>query len=68
MTLARPVRQAEPISPQTLEKIFLQVDLKSEEQLVAWVALIFAFHLLLRKSNLVPNTQREFNPEKQLSR
>ena len=68
LTLARPIRQAKPIDPATLEKMFTQVDLNSEEQLVAWVALIFAFHLLLLKSNLVPNTQREFDPEKQLSR
>ena len=68
MTLARPVRQAEPITPQILERMFKQVDLRSEEQLVAWVALIFAFHLLLHKSNLVPNTQNSFDPNKQLSR
>ena len=68
MTLARPTKQAEPITPQILEKMFVHVDLKSEEQLVAWVALIFAFNLLLRKSNLVPDSQKKFDPHKQLVR
>ena len=68
LTLARPIKQAEPITPHILEKMFLKVDLKSEEQMVAWVAIIFGFHLLLRKSNLVPDTQREFDPEKQIAR
>ena len=30
--------------------------------------IIFAFHMLLRKSNLVPNTQKSFDPSKQLAR
>ena len=68
LILARPVKQAAPLDPEILEKMFLQVNLKSEEQLVAWVALIFAFHLLLRKSNLVLDTQGEFDPHKQLAR
>ena len=68
MTLARPVKQAAPITPQILEKMFVHVNTKSEEQLVAWVALIFAFNLLLRKSTLVPNTQNSFDPHKQLAR
>ena len=63
LVLARPVKQAEPIDPEILEKMFLKVNLNSEEQMVTWVALILAFHLLLRKSNLVPDTQKEFNPE-----
>ena len=68
MTLARPIRQATPITLQILEKMFTYVNLNSEEQLLAWVALIFAFHLLLRKSNLVSVTQKEFDPSKQLVR
>ena len=68
LTLARPVRQAEPITPQILEKIFTQVDITSQEQVVAWTALLYCFHMLLRKSNLVPDTQSKFDPDKQLSR
>ena len=38
MTLARPTMQVQPITPDILERMFTYVDLKSEEQLVAWVA------------------------------
>ena len=68
LELARPIKQAEPITVEILEKMFLKVNLNSEEQLVAWTALIFGFHLLLRKSYLVPDTQTEFHPERQLTR
>ena len=68
LTLARLIRQAEPIDPTILERLLLQVDIKVEEQLTAWTALVLAFNMLLRKSNLVPQTQKEFNPEKQLAR
>ena len=68
LTLARPVKQAEPMTPQILEKIFTQVDINSQEQVVTWTALLYCFHLLLHKSNLVPETQAKFDPDKQLSR
>ena len=67
LTLARPIRQAQPISPMLLEKIFSQVDIQSQEQVVAWTALLYCFHMLLRKSNLVPDTQKKSDPNKQLS-
>lgn len=34
--------------------------------MVFWTVLLTGFYLLLRKSNLVPNTQNTFNPTKQL--
>ena len=45
-----------------------RVDFNNEEQVTAWMALIYGFHMLLHKSNLVPDTQKEFHPEKQLAR
>ena len=68
LELARPVKQAEPITPEILYKLFHYVDINSDEQVAAWTALLYAFHMLLRKSNLVPDTQGSFDPEKQLSR
>ena len=56
------------MTPQLLERIFEQVDIDSDEQVAAYTALLYGFHLLLWKSNLVPETQRMFDPEKQLSR
>ena len=68
LTLAQQIRQAEPMTPELLEKMFLHINLQSEEQLTAWTALVVGFHLLLRKSNLVPDTQGTFDPEKQIAR
>ena len=68
LLLAKPLKQAEPITPEILGKMFLHVNLKSEEQMVAWTALIFGFQMLLHKSNLVPDTQKDFDPDRQLAR
>ena len=68
LTLAWPIRQAEPLAPQLLQQIFEQVDINSDEQMAAYTALLYGFHLLLHKSNLVPETQKLFDHEKQLSR
>ena len=68
LQLARPIRQAEPITPHILYKIFEQVDVSSEEQVMVWTTMLYTFHMLLRKSNLVPNTQNCFDANKQISR
>ena len=68
LTLAKPIKQAQPIMPRILEDIFVHVDVNSDEQVAAWTALLYAFHMLLRKSNIVPDTQKQFDPEKQISR
>lgn len=64
--LARPVRQAAPLTPELLVNMFRFVNVKSQQQLVAWVAILLGFHMMLRKSNLVPDTK--FQEGKQLSR
>ena len=68
LELARPIKQAEPITPKILVQIFYRVDFTYEEQLTAWVVVLYGFHMLLRKSNLVPDTQKDFDPCKQLAR
>ena len=68
LVLARPIRQAEPMTPEIMEKMFVFVNTQEEEQMVAWTALVVGFHLLLRKSNLVPDTQGTFDSTKQLAR
>ena len=62
------MRQAEPVNPEILMNMFKFVDTQDEEQIMAWTTLLYGFHLLLRKSNLVPDTQKEFHPEKQIAR
>ena len=68
LDLAQPTNQASPISPQILITMFVFVNTMCPEQVCAWTAVLYAFHLLLRKSNLVPDTQGQFNALKQLSR
>lgn len=44
------------------------LDPEKQEDSVFWAILLTGFFLLLRKSNLVPDTQNSFNGEKQLTR
>ena len=67
LTLARPIKQAEPITPEIFMQMFRYVNIDSDEQVAAWTALLYTFHMLLHKSNLVPNTQNKFDPDKQIS-
>ena len=64
LALARLLKQAEPVTPEILYKIFQRVDINSDEQVAAWTAMLYAFHMLLHKSNLVPDTQTTFDPQK----
>ena len=68
LDMARPTHQAAPITPQILLMMFTMVNTACPEQITAWTALIFVFHLLLRKSNIVPDTQAAFDNTKQLAR
>ena len=61
-------RQAEAMTPQMLMQIAKLVNYKSTFETVCFVALLTGFFLLLRKSNLVPNSmtgKTGFNPCKQ---
>ena len=59
--------RAKPFTFGLLDKILPLVNLADLKQLVCWVALIFCFHLFLRKSNLVPDA-RQIDEEKQFQR
>ena len=62
------VKQAEPVMPELLVKLSKVVDYKDQVELVAWTALLLGFYMFLRKSNLVPDTMEDFNPEQQFRR
>ena len=65
------VRQANCITPQILIKIATVVEFKDDKEMVCFVALLTGFYLLLRKSNLVPETmtgKKVFDGKKQLQR
>ena len=48
--------------------MFVHVVTSDQEQVTAWTAFLFGFHMLLRKSNLVPDSQPKFDPTHQLTR
>jgi integrase len=62
------VKQAYPITPDILLKMFDSLDFVSKDNLVYWCLFLFAFFLLARKSNLVPSTQNDLQKPKFLLR
>ena len=61
-------RQAPPITPKILKDIHALLDFSVEEDLLFWAVVLVGFFLLLRKSNLVPDTSKSFNGGKQIKR
>ena len=59
--------KAKPLTFEMFHKMLPLVNFNSDKQLVCWVALVFAFHLFMRKSNLVPES-RCIDDEKQFQR
>ena len=67
-TLARPVRQAHPLTPEILLDILALLDVSKIKDLMFWATLLVGFFGMLRKSNLMPDTVESFDPLKQLTR
>ena len=61
-------RQAAPITPHILLKIYHLLDHSNPIHSTIWALFITAFFTLSRKSNLVVSAKIPFNPEKQLCR
>ena len=66
--LAKPVRQATPITIDMLQQISTKVDFSNQYQVCGYSALLTGFYLILRSSNLVPSSTPNFNPAEQLTR
>ena len=64
--LGHVVQRANPITPDMWVKMFDKVDFCDVKQLVVWVAILLGFYSFFRKSNLVPDTSKTFDPWKQL--
>ena len=62
------VRQALPMTSEILAGMAELVDIFDGAQLAAWVAILTGFHVLFRKSNLVPDSVATFDGTKQLTR
>ena len=60
--------QTLPIIPEILTKMYLFIDIQDPEQLANWCSFLTGFRCLLRKSNLVPTTLPNFDPQTGLSR
>ena len=54
------------MTPSILHAIYAHLDHNNPIHVVFWCVCLFAFLLLFRKSNLLPNTVYAFDPEKQL--
>lgn len=66
--LMHPIKQATPMTPGVLRKIYNHVNLGDIQDIVCFTAILLGFYLFLRKSNLVPETVDGFNKREQLVR
>ena len=64
---AHVVKQAAPLTPEILVGMYGRVDFRCGVQVATWTALLIGFYLLLRKSNLVPDSAVGFDCTKQLA-
>ena len=60
--------QAAPVTLDVLLRIRMQLDLAKPLHATFWCLFLFAFFLMARKSNLVPDSIPSFDPDKQLIR
>ena len=60
--------QARPITPDLLSLMYDHLDTTKPEDAVFWTICVFAFFLLFRKSNLVPDTLTGFRADRHLTR
>ena len=58
---------ADPMTAEILQDIHTKVDMENSFQLCVYTGLVIGFCLLLRKSNLVPESQPKFNGKEQLT-
>ncbi|CAG2232772.1 unnamed protein product [Mytilus edulis] len=61
-------RKALPITPLILKQIYEFMDLNDTQDKTFWSLFLLAFFMMSRKSNLVPNSEKEFDENKQLCR
>lgn len=66
--LAKPAKQALPITPEMLILMYQFVDINNPAELAHWTSFIFALRLLYRKSSIAPESLPKFDPKTGLSR
>ena len=62
------VKQAEPMTPELLARIYYVLDMTDANDMVYWCLFLFAFFLVARKSNLVPTVTDDISKGKCLLR
>ena len=65
---AHVVRQAALVTPELLAECAKWVNAADGKELAAWTALLIGFYVMVRKSNLVPDSGATFNPMQQFTR
>ena len=60
--------RALPITPQILNDMLKFLNLGNAEDATFWCCILFMFFLMARKSNMVPVSVSDFDPDKQLLR
>ena len=65
--MVRKVRRAQPLTPEILLDMFAQLNMDRFEDQVFWAILLIGFFAMLRKSNLVADSEEGFEPIKQLT-
>ena len=66
--LSKPLKQSMPVTPQILTEISFLANLDNDFQLCNFSAMLTAFYMCLRKSNLVPVSTPQFSQKEQLTR
>ena len=66
--LAKPAKQALPITPEMLILMYQFVNINNPAELAHWTSFIFALRLLYRKSSIAPESLPKFDPKVGLSR
>ena len=61
-------QKALPVTPQILQDMYKFLDVGSPLDATFWCLFLFMFFLMSRKSNMVPISVADFNPQKQLLR
>ena len=66
--MKRPIKQAQPLTPETMLEMFTFIDLELNKDLIMWAMIVVGFFAMLRKSNLMPDSKTSFCQTKQLTR
>ena len=67
-SLAKPVKQASPMTPQILLEIYEMVNFSNQFEVCCFAATLTGFYLTIRVSNIVPTSTKKFNPQEQFTR